>query len=64
MLNALMGRVKGQLGELESITVLTLAVCAIPSRFPLMRAWLRARPRWVPEKDLKGGKVMLNFTEW
>ena len=64
MLNALVDHEKSELGEPESLTMLTLTVCTTPSRFPLMWAWLRARTEWVPEKEFEGGKVMLSFTEW
>ena len=64
MLSALIDHVKSQIGEPESLTMLTLTVCTTPSRFPSMWAWLRARTEWVPEKEFEGGKVMLSFTEW
>lgn len=46
----------------ESSPMPTLTICTSPSRFPLMWAWLRARTRWVLEKEFDGGKVMLSLT--
>jgi ribosomal protein S18 acetylase RimI-like enzyme len=64
MVNALLDHVKSELGEPESLMMLTLTICTTPSRFPSMWAWLRARTGWVPEKEFEGGKVMLSFTVW
>ena len=46
----------------ESSSMQTLTVCTTPSRFPLMWAWLRARTRWVFEKELDEGKLLLSLT--
>jgi len=46
----------------ESSPMPTLTVCTTPLRFPLMWSWLRARTRWVLEKELDGGKVLLSLT--
>jgi ribosomal protein S18 acetylase RimI-like enzyme len=42
----------------------TFTVCTSPSKFPSMWAWVRARARWVLEKEWDGGKVMFSLTEW
>ena len=61
MVNALGDLERRRLGS-ESSPMPTLTVCTAPSRFPSMWSWLRARTRWVVEKDLEGGKVLLSFT--
>jgi len=39
-----------------------LTVCTTPSMFPLMWAWLKARTRWVLEKEFDEEKVSLSLT--
>jgi len=48
--------------EESSTPMPTFTVCTTPSRFPSMWAWLRARTRWVLEKELGEGKVLLSLT--
>jgi hypothetical protein len=61
MVNVLIDLEKKRRGS-ESRSMPTLTVCTTPSRFPLMWTWLRARTRWVVEKELDGGKALLSLT--
>ena len=61
MVNALIDLEKRRRGS-ESSPMPTFTICTHPSRFPLMWAWLRARTRWVFEKEFDEGKVMFSLT--
>ena len=63
MVNALIDLERNRRGS-KSSPMPTLTVCTTPSKFPLMWSWLRARTRWVVEKELEGGKVLLSLTGW
>jgi len=66
MVNALIDlekrRPAGGPGELSPL--MSMTICTHPSMFPSMWAWLRARTRWVFEKEFQvdGGKVMFSLT--
>lgn len=62
MVNALIDLENRRRGS-ESSSMLELTICTAPSRFPSMWAWLRARTRWVLEKEFEDGKIMLSLTE-
>ena len=49
-------------GSGESSTPMPMTICTNPSMFPSMWNWLRARTRWVIEKEFDGGKVMFSLT--
>jgi len=61
MVNALVDLERKRQGS-ESSSMSTLTVCTTPSMFPSMWAWLRARTRWVVERELEGGKLLLSLT--
>jgi len=61
MVNALIDLEKKRRGS-ESSSMPTFTVCTNPSMFPSMWAWVRARKRWVLEKEFDEGKVMFSLT--
>jgi len=61
MVNALIDLERKRWGSDPSLMP-TFTVCTNPSMFPSMWAWVRARKRWVLEKEFDEGKVMFSLT--
>ena len=63
MVNALIDDLEKRRWGSESLSPMpALTLCTTPSMFPLMWTWLKARTRWVLEKELGGGKILLSLT--